>query len=125
MSDILTMLKQAGVPVIIGSLTCNLKDMKPFVSGKEGGLPAADKVYNEAKEMLASGDTADAGKLFLEAKDLDELRFRAPQAFNILLRKLSSSFNDPFIDIDSVFRSKSKFGIVALRPDRRSSASQH
>ncbi len=111
-NDILTMFKQAGIPVIIGSLTCNIKDMKPFVSKKENGLSAADDIYNQAQEKLASGNVDDAKKLFLEAKELDELRFRAPQKFNTILRKLSLSFNDAFIDIDSVFQSKSEYGIV-------------
>jgi tetratricopeptide (TPR) repeat protein len=109
---ILNSFKNAGVPVIIGSLTCNLKDMKPFVSKKEKGFPTADDVYKEAQKKLSSGDIDDAKKLFLEAKELDELRFRAPKIFNTTLRKLSLIYNDAFINIDSVFASKSKYGIV-------------
>jgi tetratricopeptide (TPR) repeat protein len=112
MTYILKSFKNAGVPVITGSLTCNLKDMKPFVSKKEKGFPAADDVYKEAQKKLSSGDIDDAKKLFLEAKELDELRFRAPKIFNTILRKLSLIYNDAFINIDSVFASKSKYGIV-------------
>ena len=112
MTDILTMFKDAGIPVIIGSLTCNLKDMKPFVSKKENGLPTADDVYKKAQTKLATGDSVEAKKLFLEAKELDELRFRAPEIFNSILKKLSISYDDPFIDIDSVFEAQSEYGIV-------------
>ncbi len=112
MTYILKSFKNAGVPVIVGSLTCNLKGMKPFVSKKENNLPAADDVYMKAEEELNSGDINDAKKLFLEAKELDELRFRAPQIFNTILKKLSSSCNDAFINIDSVFQSNSEYGIV-------------
>ncbi len=112
MTSILSMFKNAGIPVIVGSLTCNLKDMKPFVSKKENGLPAADDIYKKAEEELNSGDIENAKKLFLEAKELDELRFRAPQIFNVILKKLSTKFNDTFVNIDSVFQSKSEYGIV-------------
>ncbi len=112
LNDILKMFKQAGVPVIIGSLTSNVKDQKPFVSKKTKDLPAADDVYKKAESYLNSGDTLAAKNAFIEAKDLDELRFRAPEIFNSVIRRLSSMYDDPFIDIDSVFEAASPYGIV-------------
>ena len=53
MDDVLQILKDKGVPVIIGDLTCNLKDQKPFVSSKDGKYPPADEVFLEANKEYA------------------------------------------------------------------------
>ena len=112
MSDILQMLKGANIPVIIGKLTCNTKDIKPFVSVKSNNLPAADKIYNDAKYEYGKGNYKKADELFLYAKDLDALRFRAPDKINQVIEKLAKDFNDNLVDIDSAFRSSSENGIV-------------
>jgi len=112
MSDILSMLKANKIHVIIGTLTSNLKDLTPFVSVREKNLPPADSVFFEAKEDLKTGNIIQAKKLFVEAKDLDELRFRAPEAFNQIIKKLGEKFNYSVVDIYSIFNSVSPQGIV-------------
>ena len=112
MNDILSMCKEKNVPVIIGKLTCNLKDLKPFVSVKANGLPTADSIYNDAKLELNNRDITKARKLFSYARDLDALRFRAPSKINKIIIELGKKFNYPVLDIDSVFESHSTDGIV-------------
>lgn len=112
LDDILSWFKEAGIPVIIGNLTCNLKDQKPLVSVKTDDLPAADEIYNEAQKKLTEGNLEKAKELFLYAKELDALRFRAPQKINDVIKNLADKYNDSFVNIDSVFKSHSPNGIV-------------
>ena len=112
MNDILSMCKEKNVPVIIGKLTCNLKDLKPFASVKANDLPTADSIYNDAKLELNNRDITKARKLFSYARDLDALRFRAPSKINEIIIELGKKFNYPVLDIDSVFESHSTDGIV-------------
>ena len=103
MRDILEMAKKQNVPVILGTLTSNLKDQYPFVSIKEEGYPPADKVFIQAKESLAKNDRKTADSLFRFAKDLDALRFRAPSEINKIIINLGKEFNFAVVNIDSIF----------------------
>ena len=101
--DILEMARIQNVPVILGTLACNLKDQYPFVSITGSGIPPADKVYMQAKESLMKNDKRQADSLFRYAKDLDALRFRAPTEINNLISELGKEFNYKVVNIDSVF----------------------
>jgi len=103
MHDILEMAKEQNVPVILSTLACNLKDQYPFVSIKAKGYPPADKVYIQAKEMLAKNDIKTADSLFRYAKDLDALRFRAPSEINRLIINFGKEFNFAIVNTDSLF----------------------
>jgi len=112
MDDILKMFKEKNIPVILGTLTCNLKDQKPFVSVKDGNQPPAEDIFANAKEEYAKGNIENAKRLFLKAKELDALRFRAPNKINESIISLAKKYNYPVVDIDSAFKSKSPDGIV-------------
>ncbi|HEX2866601.1 MAG TPA: tetratricopeptide repeat protein [Ignavibacteriales bacterium] len=112
MRDMLEMAKKAGVPVILGTLASNLKDQAPFVSVNAKGLPKADDVYREARECFSKGDFAKAKELFLKAKDLDALRFRAPEEINSIIEKLGREFNCPVAPVEKDFDNASPEGIT-------------
>jgi tetratricopeptide (TPR) repeat protein len=112
MDDMLKMFKDKNIPVLLGTLTCNLKDLKPFVSVKDDRFPPAEDVYNQAKDLYGKGEITKAKELFFEAKELDALRFRAPQKINASIYNLAKKYNYPVVDIDSAFKSKSPNGIV-------------
>ena len=112
MEDILESAKEHKVPVILSTLTSNLKDQYPFISIKTEKLPPADEIYNQAKAELNSGNYAKADSLFRFAKDLDCLRFRAPEEMNSVIRSLSKQFDLPLVNADSAFASVSPDGIV-------------
>lgn len=112
MADILKMLTDAKVPIIIGNLTCNLKDFKPFISRAENNLPSADSVFNLAVLSLKSNDRINAKKLFEQARDLDELRFRAPSDINKIITDLGKRYGIPVVNVDSVFNAQSPYGIT-------------
>ncbi len=112
MEDILDMTKKAGVPVILSTLTCNLKDQPPFVSVKSSRFPAAGEVFKEAVKALDSGSPGQADSLFRYAKDLDALRFRAPEEFNRIINSFGEKFNYPVVEMDSVFEANSPDSIT-------------
>ncbi len=110
--DILQMTEDERVPVVIGTLVSNLKDQKPFISVGSDSNKNADSVYFKAQHQLKLGNTYLADSLFRFAKDLDALRFRAPEKINEVIKKLAEKFNCGFIDVDSVFNANSPDGIV-------------
>ncbi len=110
--DIIEMIKDKNVPVILGKLTCNLRDQKPFVSVQTEKYPPAEEVFNKAVEELNKGNIDEAKKLFLLAKEYDALRFRAPEKINNVISEIGNEFNVPVVDIDSVFRKLSPNELV-------------
>ena len=112
MRDILEACKDAHVPVVLGNLACNLKDQKPFITADTPGLEAADKVYSEAQTAYASGDYTKAKALFMKARDLDALRFRASTDINVLIKKLADEFKTSFVDVESALNAASEHGIT-------------
>ncbi len=109
MRDMLELLKKNNIPVILANLTSNLKDQKPFINDDKNSALTA---FNTAKQLLENKDTTKAKELFIKAKDLDLLRFRAPEDINNIIYKLSKEYNYQFINVDSAFCSISTYGIT-------------
>ncbi len=112
MHDILSMCKEAGVPVIASTLSSNLKGQKPFVSIGDSVNPSANYIFDIANEELAKENVDSAKSLFIYAKELDALRFRAPEEINNIIIRLCKEFNYDFIRSDSLLNSVSYNGIV-------------
>jgi lysophospholipase L1-like esterase len=112
MRDVLESIKEKNIPVILGTLTSNLKDQKPFVSMKNEKYPPAEQVYKQAWAAYNNKNYESAKFLFMRAKDLDGLRFRAPQEFNNVIKQFGTEFKVPTVDIDSAFNAESPNGIV-------------
>ena len=110
--DVLDMAKEKNVPIILSTLVSNLKDRPPFISIKTKNFPPADKIYNQAKYELSFGNYRVADSLFRFAKDLDGLRFRAPEKINRVITSLSREYKLPLVNVDSAFSSISPDGIV-------------
>ncbi|MGZ8455688.1 MAG: tetratricopeptide repeat protein [Gemmatirosa sp.] len=77
--------RERGVPVFIGTLVSNERDQPPFVSAP--GPDGAAAHYARAQLAEARGDTAGARAAYRAAKERDELRFRAPEAMNAIIRE--------------------------------------
>ncbi len=112
MRDVIKMCKDSNVPIIFGTLTFNLKDQKPFISVKSATLQSAEYVYEEANKAYTRGDYKSALDLYRKAKDLDVLRFRAPEKLNSLIRSYHQEYGVAVVDIDSLFNAISPNGIV-------------
>lgn len=112
LKDILSMAREAKVPVILGTLVCNLKDQPPFISSDSGEFPPAERVYIEGVNRLKSQEFRQADSLFRLARDLDILRFRAPEKMNLIIKSLAGQFGYEVVKFDSVFNSISSEGIT-------------
>lgn len=108
LSGIFSGLKEAGIPVIAGTLVSNLLDQPPFYPELSG----AGKAYKNGKELFAAGKYKEALDQLQQAKDLDELRFRAPTEFNTIIRKVSEEYGALVVAVDSAFTAASTGGVV-------------
>lgn len=112
LTDILHLIQDKNVPVILGRLVSNLKDQKPFISVNTPGYKTADQAYREAEVEFNKNNLARANSLFRLAKDLDVLRFRAPEKINKIIDDLGRKFQVAIAPIDSIFDSVSPGSIV-------------
>jgi tetratricopeptide (TPR) repeat protein len=112
MRDVIEWTKAKNVPIIFGTLASNLKDLKPFISKRTDSLPPASDVFNAASAEYSNGNYNKADSLFRYAKDLDMLRFRAPEKINEIIANLCSEYELPLVNIDSIFASESEHGIT-------------
>ncbi len=113
MDATLRQLDGLNIPVFVGSLVSNEKDLKPFISAKGGATTSAQAQFELAQTTLKSGDTLQARQLFIRAKELDLLRFRAPERMNEILTKLTDAYaNVHRVAVRETFIKNSKHGIV-------------
>lgn len=105
--------REAGVEVFIGTLASNERDQPPFASVSPDEVEAsAIARYRDAQRLDAAGDFAAARIEYLAAKDRDELRFRAPESFNELIRELSTASDSRLVDVQRALASASRDGII-------------
>ena len=73
---------------------------------------AAETYYVKAQLLEKSGDHQAARQAYLAAKDRDQLRFRAPEQFNHVIREAATRHNATLVDVQDAFVSASRNGIV-------------
>jgi tetratricopeptide (TPR) repeat protein len=103
--------REAGIPVFIGTLASNERDQPPFVS-RTDSANAAQSLFDEARALEVAGDYAGARAQYLAAKDRDELRFRAPEAFNDAIRQSAAAPDVNVVDVQTALAAHSKNGII-------------
>jgi tetratricopeptide (TPR) repeat protein len=145
---ILAQLRQAGVPVLVGTLASNERDQAPFISAvasrtdstawgahytrataalqrgdTAAALAALDQAvrmddvaasarYARARILDARGRHAEARAEYLAAKDRDQLRFRAPEAFNRIIREQAARHGATVVDVQARLAAASPGGII-------------
>jgi lysophospholipase L1-like esterase len=113
MSDLCRLLSGRRIPLFISTLVSNEKDLKPFVSDSGEPAGSAEKSYQQAIQRYAAADFAGAKKQYVRAKELDLLRFRAPEAINQVIRKLPTRYPGVFLaDAQALFERHSPHGII-------------
>jgi tetratricopeptide (TPR) repeat protein len=115
LNEIISKAKDAGVKVLISELVSNIRDNKPFESIKVNSLPAAQDEFNKAVELENQGNFEEARKAFYYAKDLDALRFRAPEEFNNIIHEVAKVYSIPVVPMKSYFEAHSPNGIIGKK----------
>lgn len=109
---ILDLFDRRGIPVFVGTLVENLKDQYPLDGIREGELTAWNE-YDSGVEAYGNGDFGTALGHFVKAKEYDQLRFRAPEAFNDIIREQAGKHgNAVLVDVREKFEENSPHGIV-------------
>lgn len=99
--------EQAGIAVFLAMPASNLSDQPPL-----GDEPEALAAFEQGRRLLAAGDTVAARAAFLEAKELDGIRFRAPESMNAVVRDLGAAFdNVTVVDAQERLRRDSPGGL--------------
>ncbi len=106
MEDVLSLFSKKGIPIYIGTVASNLKDQAPL-----GEDESANESYLQGKVALRQGNIEEATRLFEEAKELDDTRFRAPSMINQVITELSDEYDATLIDVEAVAYDSSKSGI--------------
>ncbi len=101
----------AGIPVFVGTLASNERDLPPFASSDDP-TDSAQARFEQGRAMEAAGDYAAARTEYLAAKDRDELRFRAPEEFNEVIRVAAAAHGATVVDVQTTLASASSNGII-------------
>jgi len=109
--DILNKAQQVKIPVIISELVSNVRDHRPFMSKQTNSFPSANQVYQNAKILEKQNNYEAAKEKYYFAKDLDALRFRAPEEFNEIIHQVAKEYNGIVVPMKSFFESAS-FGEI-------------
>ena len=102
--------RRAGIPVFVGSLVSNLRDQPPLSvlssDGKAGKDAGAE--FQAGEQALAREDSVGARNHYLRARDLDQVRFRAPSEFNELVRRISKEEAAFYVPVEEAFTNLSQ-----------------
>ena len=101
------------IPVFVSNLVSNEKDLKPFISSPGNGPTSAQAQYQRANQAYAKGDFVDAKRDYVQAKELDMLRFRAPEAMNQFIQEVATKYPGvSLVDTRYTFEAHSPHGIL-------------
>ncbi len=101
--------EQNNVPVLLSEIVSNINDQPPF---KSDSINAAIDYYNEAKKKEREGKTEEAKELYIKAKDLDLVRFRAPEIYNEFLNRIATKNRLTIVPMRSYFENASPNGLI-------------
>ncbi|MEM6842448.1 MAG: SGNH/GDSL hydrolase family protein [Bacteroidota bacterium] len=96
MTAALSFLSEQGISTFVSTLVSNKKDLPPFISDSTLEKSAQD-YYELGKTAYNQQDFALAKQHFVQAKELDQLRFRAPEAMNDIIRQLAEQLSEVYL----------------------------
>ena len=112
MEQIVQKFRDAGIPLLVGSLASNIKDQPPFVSVPAENLPEAGKVYKEAEKLYQKGNITEAKSEYTYAKDLDGLKFRAPEKMNEIIRDITTGDGVHYVGVKEMMAEAATDSII-------------
>ena len=98
LSALLARYAAQGVPVFVGTLASNDRDHAPFVSGL---APETDAAAWQAHR-----------RAYVAARDRDQLRFRAPEAMNRIIREEAARHGATVVEVRAALEAASPGGVV-------------
>jgi tetratricopeptide (TPR) repeat protein len=112
MDELCRLLQDRSIPVFLSTLVSNEKDQHPFISSAQS-TANAEAAFKKGSRLYTSRNYPAAKKQFVEAKELDLLRFRAPDTINKIITALSEKYNDVhLVDARKVFELHSPHQIL-------------
>ena len=113
MDAALSLFHRHHIPVFISTVVSNEKDQQPFISIPGDSSVNALSDYYLGNQAYSSGDFSTARTRYNRAKELDALRFRAPDQINYLIRALCRKYeNVHLVDAEAAFMAASPHGII-------------
>ena len=112
MTELCSTLNDEKIPTFLSNVVSNEKDQPPFVSNGSG-KGSANYYFNAGQSAFKMADYTTAKQDFDKARELDGLRFRAPEAINADIKKIAGQF--PYVhlvDTKQLFEQYSPHGIV-------------
>ncbi|HEX8022556.1 GDSL-type esterase/lipase family protein [Mucilaginibacter sp.] len=112
MDELCRLLQDRSIPVFLSTLVSNEKNQPPFISSSQS-LANAEAAFKKGSLLYTSGNYPAAKKQFVKAKELDLLRFRAPDTINKIITALSAKYNNVhLVDARKVFELHSPHQIL-------------
>jgi hypothetical protein len=113
MEELSALTSARGVPLLISNVVSNEKDLKPFISLPDKEGRSADVHYRSGIYLYQQADYKGAKKEFVQAKELDALRFRAPEALNTIIKNIVRAHRGvTLVDTRALFEKHSVGGIL-------------
>ncbi len=101
---LLSKYNSANIPVFIGNLVSIENELPPFSGMNKSEQAPENLAYQKALTLLQNPELALQAKVaFVKAKDLDELRFRAPSEFNEIIANKASEHGAVLVDVVGTF----------------------
>ncbi|NND73216.1 MAG: SGNH/GDSL hydrolase family protein [Rhodothermales bacterium] len=98
MSDVLMTWADRGIDIYVGTLVANLSDQAPLGDNIEARM-----AYDSATSLLGRGEFVRARQGFVVARDLDDIRFRAPSEINDVIRGFDRIDGVTVVDLETTF----------------------
>jgi len=104
--------KKANVPILISELVSNIHGLKPFSSVESDSQISAIQAFRNAQKYEKKKQYDMAKTSYYLAKDLDELRFRAPEVFNEIIHSISKDLWIHVVPMKRYFETDSPNALV-------------
>lgn len=102
---LLSKYQQADIPVLIGNLVSIERGLTPFAASDSN-------LYSNAQIDFDSENYNAAKQGYVNAKDDDQLRFRAPSAFNSIIENKAKQYSATLVDVYGRFEQSSNNKIL-------------
>ena len=112
MEYLLREFEEGDIPVFLSQVISNVKDQKPFSALSTGKEDEALRTFRRAKLALDQGNHEEAMLLYIQAKDLDGVRFRASEEVNRIVHELAGKYGIKEVPMLAYFQEKSPDGII-------------